>query len=53
MAKKKKIYDRQKEVKRLARERIGPVRPSVVLEIKTERKKPKHKKPSGLQEDEE
>ncbi len=53
MAKKKKVYDRKKEVKRLARERIGSVRPSVVLEIKSERKKPKHKKPAGLQEDEE
>lgn len=43
MAKKK--YDRDAEVRRLARERIGTVPPATVIAPKTKRKKPKHKKP--------
>ena len=38
-------YDRRKAVRRLARERVGTVAPSCVIEPVTKRKKPKHKKP--------
>jgi hypothetical protein len=38
-------YDRRKAVRRLARERVGIVAPSSVIEPATKRKKPKHKKP--------
>ncbi len=38
-------FDRKKEVRAIARERVGPVKPSRPLVPKTARKKPKHKKP--------
>jgi hypothetical protein len=38
-----------KEVKAIARERVGPVPAGKPIEPKTSRKKPKHKKP--IQED--
>jgi hypothetical protein len=44
MAKKKaKRYNATKEVKAIARERIGAVPPAHVIQPKTQRKKPKHK----------
>jgi hypothetical protein len=42
---KKKVFDQKKEVRALARERVGTVKSSRVLVPKTERKKPKHKLP--------
>jgi hypothetical protein len=46
MARKKKPakFDAKKEVRAIARERIGTVKPSVVIKPKAERQ-PKHKKP--------
>ena len=44
MAKKKtKRYDSTKEIKAIARERIGPVPATRAIEPKNQRKKPKHK----------
>ncbi|MDZ7638683.1 MAG: hypothetical protein U5J83_10640 [Bryobacterales bacterium] len=43
-AKKKLKLDVTKEVKRLARERIGTVPPARVEEEQKDKKKPKHKK---------
>ena len=49
---KKKVFDQKKEVRAMARERVGAVKPSRVMVPKTERKKPKHKAPaSGLVSD--
>ena len=44
MPRKKKSFDFGKEVKAIARERIGPVPAAKAMEPKTSRKKPKHKK---------
>lgn len=44
---KKEIFDQKKEVRKLARERIGIVPPAKVIIPKVERKKPKYKKPPG------
>ena len=44
MPRKKKSFDFGKEVKAIARERIGPVPAAKTMEPKTSRKKPKHKK---------
>jgi len=41
---KKRVFDRKKEVRKLARERVGTVPSSRVFEPKVDRKKPKHKK---------
>jgi hypothetical protein len=38
-------FDQKKEVRAIARERVGPVKAAQVIVPKTERKKPKHKKP--------
>lgn len=40
-------FDQGKEVRAIARERVGVVKPGQVLEDKKERKKPKHKPPAG------
>jgi hypothetical protein len=40
-----KRYDTKIEVRRLARERVGMVPSPKVIVPKTQRKKPKHKKP--------
>ena len=45
MARKKKVFDLEKEVKAIARERVGPVPAAKPIEPKSSRKKPKHKKP--------
>ena len=44
MARKKKAFDLGKEVKAIARERVGPVPAARTMEPKSERKKPKYKK---------
>jgi hypothetical protein len=38
-------FDQPKEVRAIARERIGTVKPSHAILPKTSRKKPKHKRP--------
>jgi hypothetical protein len=45
MARKKPKFDVQKEIRKLARERVGTVPSSRVILPKLARKKPKHKKP--------
>jgi hypothetical protein len=50
MARQRK-FDQKKEVRRLARERVGPVPASRTIQPKTRRKKPKHPKPPGEGED--
>jgi hypothetical protein len=40
-------FDQKKEVRAIARERVGPVKPAQAIQPKTLRKKPKHKKPPG------
>jgi hypothetical protein len=44
-AKIKTKFDQKKEVRAIARERVGPVKSSRTILPKTSRKKPKHKKP--------
>jgi hypothetical protein len=44
MPPKKRTFDQKKEVRKLARERVGIVKPARPLEDKDDRKKPKHKK---------
>ena len=44
MARKKKVFDVAKEVKAIARERVGRVPAAQTIEPKSSRKKPKHKK---------
>ena len=50
MAKKPARFDQKKEVRKLAREQVGPVPPSRPIKEKTKRAKPKHKKPPGGEE---
>jgi hypothetical protein len=50
MRRRKPQFDQSKEVRALARERVGPVKPSRAVLPKTSRKKPKHKKPPGIDE---
>ena len=45
MKQKRKRYDAEKEVRAIARERVGAVKAGRVIVPKTARKKPKHKKP--------
>jgi hypothetical protein len=45
LPRKKKIFSAAKEVRAIARERVGPVPAAKAMEPKTSRKKPKHKKP--------
>jgi hypothetical protein len=40
-------FDQKKEVRRLARERVGTVPATQTIQPKTRRKKPKHPKPPG------
>jgi len=40
-------FDQKKEVRRLARERVGTVPASRAIQPKTLRRKPKHPKPAG------
>ena len=48
-AKKKQKFDARKEVRKLARERVGKVPAEKVIVPKAERK-PKHKRPPGEEE---
>jgi len=43
---KPKGFDQKKDVRAIARERVGPVKASRVILPPTRRKKPKHKRPS-------
>lgn len=40
----KKKFDVKKEIRKLARERVGPVQPTKPIQPKSARKKPKYKK---------
>jgi hypothetical protein len=44
LARKKKTFELAKEVRAIARERVGPVPAGQAIEPKSARKKPKHKK---------
>jgi hypothetical protein len=46
---KKPTFDQKKEVRKLARERVGTVKSSRPIEPKAARKKPKHRKPVGVE----
>jgi hypothetical protein len=52
MARPKKI-DVKKEIRRLARERVGTVPSVKVVTSRKDRKKPKYKRPAGAEEHEE
>jgi hypothetical protein len=41
----KKKFDVKKEIRKLARERVGPVPSAKTIEPKSARRKPKYKKP--------
>jgi len=45
-----KPFDRQKEVRAIARERVGPIPAARTIQPKTARKKPKHKKLPSLED---
>ena len=47
---KKKRFDVPKEVRAIARERVGTVPASKEIVPKSARRKPKHKKPPGTEE---
>jgi hypothetical protein len=44
LPRKKETFDASKEVRAIARERVGPVPSGKTIEPKSSRKKPKHKK---------
>ena len=48
---KKKVPNPGKKVRRIARNVIGVVPSEKVIVPRTERKKPKHKKPAGMEEE--
>jgi len=50
MKRRKPRFDQSKEVRALARERVGAVKPSRPVLPKTSRKKPKHKKPPAVED---
>ena len=50
MKRKKPRFDQGKEVRAIARERVGAVKPARVMVPKTRRKKPKHKEPAEAPE---
>ena len=47
MKRRKPRFDQQKEVRAIARERVGTVKPTRQIVPKSKRSKPKHKKPPG------
>jgi hypothetical protein len=47
---KKRVFDQSKEVRKLARERVGTVKSSRPIEPKETGRKPKYKKPIDPQE---
>jgi hypothetical protein len=42
-----KAFNQKKDVRAIARERVGPVKPARPILPPTQRKKPKHKRPPG------
>lgn len=46
----RKKFDQGKEVRAIARERVGKVKAARVIVPKSQRKKPKHKKDPGIEE---
>ncbi len=50
MKKRKRVFDQKKEVRAIARERVGTVKPSRPIPPKSRRRKPKHKKPVEAEE---
>jgi hypothetical protein len=40
-------FDQGKDVRAIARERVGTVKPAQIIKDKKQRKKPKHKLPAG------
>jgi len=50
MKKRKRVFDQKKEVRAIARERVGTVKPSRPIPPKSQRRKPKHKKPVEAEE---
>jgi hypothetical protein len=40
-------FDQGKDVRSIARERVGAVKPAQIIKDKKQRKKPKHKLPAG------
>ena len=50
MPPKKRTFDMKKEVRKLARERVGTVPSSRTIQPKSTRKKPKHQRPPGEEE---
>ena len=44
-------FDQHNEVRAIARERVGTVKPAQAILPKTDRKKPKHKKPIAAESD--
>lgn len=50
MTKKVAPFDQKKEVRKLARERVGTVKPSRPIVPVKDRPKPKHKKPPGIED---
>ena len=50
MARKRPVFRVEKEIKKLARERVGAPAPARAIEPKSQRKRPKHKKPPGEEE---
>jgi hypothetical protein len=51
MKRQKREFNQKKEVKAIARERVGAVKPSRPIRPKTQRKKPKHKLPPDAADD--
>jgi len=43
----RKGFNQKRDVRAIARERVGPVKPSRAILPPTRRKKPKHKRPPG------
>ncbi len=50
MKRRKPKFDQKKEVRAIARERVGAVKPGRPIVPKSQRKKPKHKKPVEAEE---
>lgn len=50
MKKRVRKFDQKKEVKAIARERVGTVKSARPIVPKTARRKPKHKRPPDIEE---
>jgi hypothetical protein len=51
MKRQKQAFNQKKEVRAIARERVGTVKPSRPIRPKTQRKKPKHKLPPDVMDE--